>query len=35
VLLGFIALHVLGALYHYFIKRDRVVQRMLMANDLP
>ena len=35
VLLGFIALHVLGALYHYFVKRDRVVQRMLMANDLP
>jgi cytochrome b561 len=35
VLLGFIALHVLGALYHYFIKRDQVVQRMLMANDLP
>ena len=33
VLLGFIVLHVLGALYHYFIKRDRVVQRMLMAND--
>jgi cytochrome b561 len=25
----------LGALYHYFVKRDRVVQRMLMANDLP
>jgi cytochrome b561 len=35
VLLGFIALHVLGALYHYFVKRDQVVQRMLMANDLP
>ena len=35
VLLGFIVLHVLGALYHYFIKRDQVVQRMLMANDLP
>ncbi|HUE65518.1 MAG TPA: cytochrome b [Rhizomicrobium sp.] len=35
VLLGFIILHVLGALYHYFIKRDQVVQRMLMANDLP
>jgi cytochrome b561 len=35
VLLGFIALHVAGALYHYFIKRDRVMQRMMMANDLP
>jgi cytochrome b561 len=29
VLLGFIALHVAGALYHYFVKRDRVVARML------
>jgi cytochrome b561 len=35
VLLGFIILHLLGALYHYFIKRDQVVQRMLMANELP
>jgi cytochrome b561 len=31
VLLGFIALHVAGALYHYFILRDRVLQRMLPA----
>jgi cytochrome b561 len=31
VLLGFIVLHVAGALYHYFIKRDRVLQRMLMS----
>jgi cytochrome b561 len=31
VLLGFIALHVAGALYHYFILRDRVLQRMMMA----
>jgi cytochrome b561 len=31
VLLGFIALHVAGALYHYFIRRDRVLQRMLPA----
>lgn len=31
VLLGFIALHVAGALYHYFIRRDRVLQRMLMS----
>ena len=31
VLLGFIALHVAGALYHYFIKRDQILQRMLMA----
>lgn len=29
VLLGFIVLHVAGALYHYFIRRDRVTQRML------
>jgi cytochrome b561 len=29
VLLGFIALHVAGALYHYFVKHDRVVARML------
>jgi cytochrome b561 len=29
VLLGFIGLHVIGALYHYFIKRDRVLQRMI------
>jgi cytochrome b561 len=31
VLLGFIALHIAGALYHYFIRRDRVLQRMLPA----
>ncbi len=29
VLLGFIAAHVLAALYHYFVRRDRVLQRML------
>lgn len=29
VLLGFIVLHVAGALYHHFILRDRVLQRML------
>jgi cytochrome b561 len=29
VLLGVIALHVLAALYHYFIKRDGITQRML------
>ena len=29
VLLGFIVLHVTGALYHYFVKHDRVVARML------
>jgi cytochrome b561 len=29
VLLGFIVLHVAGALYHYFVKGDRVLQRML------
>jgi cytochrome b561 len=26
---GFVGLHVLGALYHYFVKRDGVLQRML------
>ena len=29
VLLGFIALHVAAALYHYFVKHDGVVARML------
>jgi cytochrome b561 len=32
VLLGFIVLHVAGALYHYFIRRDQVLQRMLPAS---
>ncbi|HET7084607.1 MAG TPA: cytochrome b [Rhizomicrobium sp.] len=31
VLLGFIILHVAGALYHHFIKRDQVVGRMLFV----
>mgnify|MGYP001555719872 FL=1 len=35
VLLGFIALHVAGALYHYFIKRDDVLQRMLTDSGTP
>ncbi len=34
VLLGFIGLHVAGALYHYFIKRDQVVERMLFSKTL-
>jgi cytochrome b561 len=29
VLLGFIALHVVAALYHHLVLRDRVMQRML------
>lgn len=33
VLLGFIVLHVAGALYHYFIRRDQVLQRMLPASS--
>jgi cytochrome b561 len=33
VLLGFILVHVAGALYHYFIKRDQVVGRMLFASS--
>jgi cytochrome b561 len=28
-MLSLIAVHVLGALWHYFVRRDRVVQRML------
>ena len=32
VLLGFIILHVAGALYHYFVKHDQVVGRMLFAS---
>jgi cytochrome b561 len=31
VLLGFIILHVAAALYHYFVKHDQVVGRMLFA----
>lgn len=31
VLLGFIVLHVAGALYHYFILRDRMMQRIWIA----
>jgi cytochrome b561 len=33
VLLGFILLHVAAALYHYFVKRDQVVGRMLFAQN--
>jgi cytochrome b561 len=29
VLLGLIGLHVAAALYHYFVRHDRVLQRML------
>jgi cytochrome b561 len=29
VLLAFILLHVAGALFHYFVRRDQVLQRML------
>ena len=29
VLLGFIAVHVAGSLYHYYVKHDQVVARML------
>lgn len=31
VLLAVIVLHVAGALYHYFVKKDQVVARMLFA----
>ena len=33
VLLGFIVLHVAGAAYHHFIKRDQVVGRMLFSKS--
>ncbi len=29
VLLGLVTLHVAGALWHYFVRRDRILQRML------
>jgi cytochrome b561 len=29
VLLAFILMHIAGALYHYFVERDRILQRML------
>jgi len=29
VLLAFIVLHVAGGLYHYFVLRDRTLQRMM------
>ena len=29
LLLSLVGLHVAAALYHYFIRRDRVLQRML------
>jgi len=29
VLLAFVVLHATGALYHYLVKRDQVLQRML------
>lgn len=32
VLLAFIGLHVVGALYHYFIKRDAVAARMFFSS---
>lgn len=35
VLLGFIVLHVAAALNHYFVKRDRVVARMLFKSNGP
>lgn len=32
-LLALVALHALGALYHYFVRRDGVLQRMLPARS--
>jgi cytochrome b561 len=34
LLLGLVGLHVAAALYHYFIRRDRVLQRMLPGGGL-
>jgi cytochrome b561 len=33
VLLAFILLHVAGALFHYFVHRDQVLQRMLAGGE--
>lgn len=33
VLLGFIVLHGAAALYHYFIRRDQIMQRMLPVSN--
>jgi cytochrome b561 len=33
VLLGFIVLHVAGALYHYLVRRDQIMQRMLPVSN--
>ena len=35
VMLALVGLHVAGALYHYFIRRDRVLQRMLPGAGAP
>jgi cytochrome b561 len=32
VLLGLIGLHVAAGLYHYFVRHDRVLQRMLAGD---
>jgi cytochrome b561 len=33
VLLGFIAIHMAGALYHYFVKRDQIAARMFFSKS--
>ncbi len=33
VLVGLVALHVAGALYHLLVKKDRVMQRMFLAGN--
>ena len=35
LLLGLVGLHVLAALYHYFVRRDGVLQRMLPGAHRP
>lgn len=33
ILIGLLALHIAGALKHYFINKDRVLQRMFLSNS--
>jgi cytochrome b561 len=35
LLVGFIALHVLAAIYHQFVRRDRLLRRMLFGRRVP
>jgi cytochrome b561 len=35
VLVGFIALHALAALYHHFVMKDGLLQRMVFGRRTP